>query len=297
MSETALLSMPFAGAVPMTASRVLGLSWYSAPGITQRDGKPAPQIRRTKIMSDNRKYYYLKLKESYFDDDAIVLLESMQDGMLYSNILLKLYLKSLKYGGTLQLDENIPYTAQMIATITRQQVGTVERALQIFMKLGLVEPLDNGALYMSNIELFIGQSSTEGERKRRARMKISEQKRLSGQVSEAKADICPPEIEMTKEIEIEKEIERELDTGQPARAAYGRYGNVFLSQSELDGLKADLPDKWNYYIDRLSCHIASSGKRYRSHAATIYKWAQEDAAKKAPKKGIPDYSCKEGESL
>ena len=144
-------------------------------------------------MSDNRKYYYLKLKESYFDDDAIVLLESMQDGMLYSNILLKLYLKSLKYGGTLQLDENIPYTAQMIATITRQQVGTVERALQIFMKLGLVEPLDNGALYMSNIELFIGQSSTEGERKRRARMKISEQKRLSGQVSEPKADICPPE--------------------------------------------------------------------------------------------------------
>ena len=96
-------------------------------------------------MSDNRKYYYLKLKESYFDDDAIVLLESMQDGMLYSNILLKLYLKSLKYGGTLQLDENIPYTAQMIATITRQQVGTVERALQIFMKLGRVEPLDNGA--------------------------------------------------------------------------------------------------------------------------------------------------------
>ena len=61
-------------------------------------------------MSDNRKYYYLKLKESYFDDDAIVLLESMQDGMLYSNILLKLYLKSLKNGGRLQLDEHIPYT-------------------------------------------------------------------------------------------------------------------------------------------------------------------------------------------
>ena len=297
MSETALLSMPFAGAVPMTASRVLGLSWYSAPGITQRDGKPTPQIRRTKIMSDNRKYYYLKLKESYFDDDAIVLLESMQDGMLYSNILLKLYLKSLKYGGTLQLDENIPYTAQMIATITRQQVGTVERALQIFMKLGLVEPLDNGALYMSNIELFIGQSSTEGERKRRARMKISEQKRLSGQVSEAKADICPPEIEIKKEIDIEIEKERELETGQAPARSYGRYNNVFLSDTELDELKAELPDKWEYYIDRLSTHIASKGTKYRSHAATIYKWAQEDEAKKPPKKGIPDYTFKEGESL
>ena len=248
-------------------------------------------------MSDNRKYYYLKLKESYFDDDAIVLLESMQDGMLYSNILLKLYLKSLKYGGTLQLDENIPYTAQMIATITRQQVGTVERALQIFMKLGLVEPLDNGALYMSNIELFIGQSSTEGERKRRARMKISEQKRLSGQVSEAKADICPPEIEIKKEIDIEIEKERELETGQAPARSYGRYNNVFLSDTELDELKAELPDKWEYYIDRLSTHIASKGTKYRSHAATIYKWAQEDEAKKPPKKGIPDYTYKEGESL
>ena len=153
-------------------------------------------------MADNRKYYYLKLKESYFDEDAIVLLESMQDGMLYSNILLKLYLKSLKNGGKLQLDENIPYTAPMIATITRQQVGTVERALQIFMKLGLVEPLQNGALYMSNIELLIGQSSTEGERKRRARRALQEQKALPEAVADKRppngADICPPEIEIEK---------------------------------------------------------------------------------------------------
>ena len=76
-------------------------------------------------MSDNRKYYYLKLKENYFDEDAIVLLESMQDGILYSNILLKLYLKSLKNDGKLQPDENSPYTAQIISTITRPQVGPV----------------------------------------------------------------------------------------------------------------------------------------------------------------------------
>ena len=235
-------------------------------------------------MADNRKYYYLKLKESYFDDDAIVLLESMQDGVIYSNILLKLYLKSLKNGGKLQLDENIPYTAQMIATITRQQVGTVERALKIFMKLGLVEPLPSGALYMSNIELLIGQSSTEGERKRRARLALQEQKALpqtgADKCPPYRADICPPEIEIEKEIDIEIEKERELETGHPAPAAYGRYHNVILSDTELDGLKTELPGKWEYYIDRLSCHIASSGRKYKSHAATIFKWAQEDAAKK-----------------
>ena len=249
-------------------------------------------------MSDNRKYYYLKLKENYFDDDSIVLLESMQDGVLYSNILLKLYLKSLKHGGRLQLDEDIPYTAQMIATITRQQIGTVERALQIFLKLGLVEVLDSGTFYMSNIELLIGQSSTEAERKRAARLQnkaLSAPRTNGGHLS----DIHPPEIEI--EIELEKEIEkeREGETGHPAPAAYGRYNNVILTDTELSGLKTELPDKWEYYIDRLSCHIASTGKQYHSHAATIYKWAQEDAAKgkAAPKQGIPDYSCKEGESL
>ena len=131
-------------------------------------------------MSDNRKYYYLKLKENYFDDDSIVLLESMQDGVLYSNILLKLYLKSLKHGGRLQLDEDIPYTAQMIATITRQQIGTVERALQIFLKLGLVEVLDSGTFYMSNIELLIGQSSTEAERCRTDFADIQNKKECGG---------------------------------------------------------------------------------------------------------------------
>ena len=247
-------------------------------------------------MADNRKYYYLKLKESYFDDDAIVLLESMPDGILYSNILLKLYLKSLKNGGKLQLDENIPYTAQMIATLTRQQVGTVERALGIFQQLGLVEQLHGGLFYMTDIELMIGQSSTEAERKRAARLAnkaLPPPRTNGGHLS----DIRPPEIEIKKEIDIEIEKERELKPGRAAPAAYGRYKNVILTDTELSELKAELPDKWEYYIDRLSGYIASTGRKYKNHAATIRRWAADDTAKAAPKKGIPDYSYKEGESL
>ena len=236
-------------------------------------------------MSDNRKYYYLKLKENYFDDDSIVLLESMQDGVLYSNILLKLYLKSLKHGGRLQLDENIPYTAQMIATITRQQIGTVERALQIFLKLGLVEVLDSGTFYMSNIELLIGQSSTEAERKRAARLQnkaLSTPRTNGGHLS----DIRPPEIEI--EIEIEK--------GRFARA-YGRYQNVFLTDEELADLQASFPTVWGQYIEKLSEYMASTGKRYQSHAATIRRWAGEDAKKAAPPIRNRDYSVKEDETV
>ena len=249
-------------------------------------------------MADNRKYYYLKLKESFFDGDSIVLLEDMKDGMLYSNILLKLYLKSLKNGGRLQLDENIPYTAQMIATLTHHQIGTVERALQIFMQLGLVEQLDSGTLYMTDIELFIGQSSTEGERKRAARQENQHRALLpprtnGGHLSDAR----PPEIEIKKEKEIEKERERETETGQAAPALFGKYKNVLLTETELAELQAELPGKWEYYIERLSGYIASTGRSYQNHAATMLRWAADDKAKAAPKKGIPDYTCKEGESL
>ena len=83
-------------------------------------------------MADNRKYYYLKLKESFFDGDSIVLLESMPDGILFSNILMKLYLKSLKNGGKLQLDEHIPYTAQMIACMRRQLPAKAQRKTSDF---------------------------------------------------------------------------------------------------------------------------------------------------------------------
>ena len=247
-------------------------------------------------MADNRKYYYLKLKESYFDDDAIVLLESMPDGILYSNILLKLYLKSLKNGGKLQLDENIPYTAQMIATLTRQQVGTVERALGIFQQLGLVEQLHGGLLYMTDIELMIGQSSTEAERKRAARLAnkaLPPPRTNGGHLS----DIRPPELEIKKEIDIEIEKEGERKTEQAPARCHGRYENVLLSDTELSELQAELPDKWEFYIDRLSGYIASTGKKYQNHAATIRRWAAADTAGCAPKQGIPDYTYKEGQSL
>ena len=189
--------------------------------------------------------------------------------------------------------DKIPYTAQMIATITRQQIGTVERALQIFLKLGLVEVLDSGTFYMSNIELLIGQSSTEAERKRAARLQnkaLSAPRTNGGHLS----DIRPPEIEI--ELEKEIEIKREIEKGRSARA-YGRYQNVFLTDEELADLQASFPTVWGQYIEKLSEYMASTGKRYQSHAATIRRWAGEDAKKAAPPTRNRDYSVKEDETV
>ena len=248
-------------------------------------------------MSDNRKYYYLKLKENFYNSETMVILESMQDGLLYSNLLLKMYLMSLKSGGILMLNDHLPHTPQTIATFTRHQVGTVERALKVFLEFGLVEILTDGAYYMTDIQLLIGQSSTEGERKKKERMRLKRQKLLPSGGADicppySQGDICPPEIR-DKSLDIRDKENRESGSA----LAYGRYQNVFLTGEELTELQTELPALWQTYVDRLSEYMASTGKQYQSHAATIRRWAAEDRKKAATQTRTRDYSVREGETV
>ena len=161
-------------------------------------------------MSDNKKYYYLRVKENFYDSDEMIILESMPDGFLYSNILIKLYLRSLKNNGKLMFNDRIPFNSEMLSKITRHPVAVVEKAVSIFKEMNLIDVLDNGAIFMLDIESFIGKSNTEADRKRNYRRRIEKEKQklslghLSGQMS----DEYPPEIEIEKEIELEKERKR-----------------------------------------------------------------------------------------
>ena len=167
-------------------------------------------------MSDNKKYYYLKLKDNFFESEEMIILESMPDGYLYSNILLKLYLRSLKNEGRLMFKDRIPYTPTVLAQILRHQVGTVEKALDIFKELGLIEVTDLGVIYMTDIQNFIGTSSTEADRIRAYRKKISTEKTLLLEESNDTVQMynkCTPERErkIEKDIEIDIDIEREIE--------------------------------------------------------------------------------------
>lgn len=184
-------------------------------------------------MSDNKKYYYLRLKDNFFDSDELKILESMKDGYLYSNILLKLYLRSLKNDGKLVVNDRIPYNAEMLASVTGHQVGTIKQALSMFKELGLIEILENGAIYMLDIQNFIGKGSTEADRQRLYDRRISDerkQKKLtqSRNLEEILEKSTPEiEIELEKDIEIEKKIHSSVKSTTTKRK---RFEKPTLSQ-------------------------------------------------------------------
>ena len=126
-------------------------------------------------MSTNKKYFYMRLKEDFFRSTELIAVESMPNGYLYSNILLKLYLLSLRGNGRIMAG-TIPYSPEMIARATGHDCETVNDAIAIFSDVGLIEKLDSGAIYMLDIQNFIGESSTEADRQRDYQRKIKEER-------------------------------------------------------------------------------------------------------------------------
>ena len=62
---------------------------------------------------------------------------------------------------------------------------------------------------------------------------------------------------------------------KPIKHKYGEYNNVLLTDDELEKLKDEYLD-WAERIERLSSYVASTGKTYKSHYATIRNWARKD---------------------
>ena len=62
--------------------------------------------------------------------------------------------------------------------------------------------------------------------------------------------------------------------------ALGKFGNVLITEEELERLKERFPYDWEDRVERLSEYMKSKGKRYKSHYATILTWARKDADKK-----------------
>lgn len=140
------------------------------------------------------KFYWLQLKEDFFEDDAIQWLEEQKpNGRDYAYFYLKLCLKALKSNGLLIRKVGtmlMPYDNKKLAELTKMDFDTVTVAMELLKKIGLVTVLETGEIYINQLENLIGSKSVGAFKKQQQRM-------LSGQ----KGDICPPKIEIELEID------------------------------------------------------------------------------------------------
>ena len=169
---------------------------------------------------DSTKFYWLQLKEDFFDEDAIDWLEEQPNGKEYSLFYLKLCLKSLRTNGILVRKVGtmlVPYDHIKLGELTKTNPDTVLIAMELLMKIGLVEKLENGELYLTQVSDLIGSQSKSAFKKQQQLAKkslnlITNDDRVEkippqgGKNSTPIVEKIPPKIDIDIELELDKEI-------------------------------------------------------------------------------------------
>lgn len=167
---------------------------------------------------DNKRYYWLKLDKDFFKRHDIKIVESMKNGKDYILFYLKLLCESTSHEGYLRFSPTIPYSEDMLATVTDTNIDVVRSAIKIFTTLGMMRVMDDGTLYLEQVEKMIGSETGAAVRMR--------QSRALGTIGN-KREQCSQEIDIDKELEIDKEKDIEKDvTSSSASASAARHVNI-----------------------------------------------------------------------
>lgn len=227
---------------------------------------------------------WIKLTTDMFDNRKIKHLRRLPDG---NNIVLIWVMLLTMAGrcnsnGMIFLTENIPYTPKMLADELDFEESTVQLALQALEQFNMIVT-DGKYLTIAGWEEY---QNIEGMDKIREQNRIRKQRQRANQkLLEAKRDshvtvtgchATDIDIEEEKDKEIESDIKKKNE--KEIRHKYGEYSNVLLTDSEYEKLKAEFPSDYNARIENLSSYIASTGKSYKNHLATIRNWAKKDKA-------------------
>lgn len=265
------------------------------------------------------RFYWLKLKEDFFEDDAIEWLEEQKNGKEYALFYLKLCLKSLKTNGTLIRRVGtmlVPYDTEKLAEITKTDFDTVVVAMELLKRIGLIEVLESGEIYISSLAAMVGSESRSAERVRQYR----ERKKLAAESQKAlqsNNNVTPcnallnreKEIEKEIDIDIEKEIykekanektnEKEASPPLPhsrkkkenaPKQQYGEYKRVLLTEKEFEKLTSEYgTERVQAAIKYLDEYIEEKGYKSKSHNLAIRRWVFDALNEKEQKNSRPQY--------
>jgi phage replisome organizer, putative, N-terminal region len=135
----------------------------------------------------------------------------MPNGKDYVLFYLKLLVESVDHDGSLRFSDTIPYSEQMLSTITNTNVDVVKSALDVFRGLHLIEVLEDQTIFMDEIQKMLGSETYWAEQKRKQRTMSNECPQLVQGVQQMS--------KQEKEKELDKELEIDIDDRGGAQSA------------------------------------------------------------------------------
>ena len=233
---------------------------------------------------------WIKITTDIFDDEKILLIESLPDAYAIITVWLKLLCLAGKQNNSgVFIMGQMPYTDKMLATIFRMKESTVTMALQTFEQFGMVEIVD-GVITIPN---WNKHQSLDAYEKKKERDRLYQAERRAAQKalicgkSEKSSDKSSDSTttpssdvvvsEEDKERDKEKEVLSKDNTKKkPAKHKHGYFQNVLLTDSEFDKLAddfgSDLRDKAITFLD---AYIEEKGYKSKSHNLAIRRWVMD----------------------
>lgn len=183
---------------------------------------------------EDKKFYWLKLKKDFFKRHDIRIIEGMPEGKEYVYFYLKLLCESIDHQGRLRFSEKIPYTTEMLSTITNMSVDIVNQAIEILCELNLMQIDKDKTYIMCELEKMLGCETAWAEKKRRQRER--KDMREGGQCPPT----CPPSVLDVSYKSIDIDIEKEID----------KDNNIICSQLNESVFELPLNDNSYYSITK-----------------------------------------------
>lgn len=210
-------------------------------------------------MAENKRYYWLKLKRDFFRRHDIQIVENMPNGKDYILFYLKLLCESVDHNGNLRFSEQIPYNEQMLATITNTNIDVVRSAIRVFEELGMMEVLDDGTYFMSEVQKMLGSETKWAEKKRDYRLKKGQcPQGVLPMSDKSKRESIEKDIDKEKEKENTKESSPSLDSGEvfDFEKAFNKTFEIYPKKKSYSKAKKAWLDKLLGVIDENRADVA-----------------------------------------
>ena len=220
-------------------------------------------------MSENR-YYWLKLKRDFFKRHDICIIEKQTNGKDYILFYLKLLCESVDHEGRLRFSDEVPYNEEMLATITGTNIDIVRNAVKMFSQLHMMEILDDGTYYMSEVQKMIGSAANNDNANRQRRFR----ERKAEEALQRRYE-CVTESNESKSIELELEYTSNQSNTKPITCT-----PTVSILSELSHENSDAPQK----DGKKKSHPYPHGSKPYSCAEYLARSISEELPSLKPKK-------------